>query len=56
MNQTYLNISEEISGHINKRELMKNQQNQDKKPYREVKPKEKRKPDYSDARKQKRGD
>ena len=47
---------DEFHGCFTQLELMKDKQNQQRKPYQEVKPKEKRKPDYSDARKQKRGE
>lgn len=43
---------EEIGGRI----AMANQHGQTKKPFRQEKPKEKRKPDYTGARQQKRGE
>ena len=45
----------ELGGRFNTSKLMANQQ-ETKKPYREPKPKEKRKPDYKNARSQKRGE
>lgn len=46
----------EVGGRINNRVGMANHQGQAKKPYREEKPKQKRKPDYAGARSQKRGE
>lgn len=50
------NFDMEIGGRFSTRMLMANQQWQTKKPFREKKQKEQRKPDYSKARQQKRGD
>lgn len=50
------NFDMEIGGRFSTKLLMANQQGQTKKPYREEKPKQKRKPDYTGARQQKRGE
>ena len=50
------NFDMELGGRFSTRILMAIPQGQTKKPFREKKQKEQRKPDYSKARQQKRGD
>ena len=46
----------EVGGRISSRYTLAEKQEQTRKPFRDVKPREKRKPDYTKARKQKRGE
>lgn len=46
----------EVGGRYSTRAFLAEKQGKTRKPYRDERPKEKRKPDYTNARKQKRGE
>lgn len=46
----------EVGGRVNTRYMLAEKQEKTRKPFRDSKPREKRKPDYTNARKQKRGE